>query len=222
MAIQPLSHVKARAQLRFDPPDIMMARPELGILVAECIAQWAQVECLLGVILAVILETEAQTGLAMFLALTSSNNQMTILSAAAKSKLIAREADLFEAVMTLVRSAAKERHRLAHWCWALSDDLPDALLLIDPAHEAPLFANKLGFHDALAEIDRSNIFVLRKRDAQEIVAKIKALKSFANQLLNVFSRQDQGERYEQCQTLSSEPQILEALDRLRKARKNNP
>jgi len=31
----------------------MTARPELGVLVAECIAQWAQVECSLGVTLAV-------------------------------------------------------------------------------------------------------------------------------------------------------------------------
>jgi hypothetical protein len=158
----------------------------------------------------------------MFLSLTSSSNQMTVLGAAAKAKLVSREVELFEAVMTIVRTVAKERHRLAHWCWALSDDLPDALLLIDPADQAPLFANMLGYHDVSADIDRGNIFVLRKPGAQEILTKMNTVRLFVSELLRIFCKEDRGERFALLRTLSSEPQIHEALSRLRERQKNNP
>jgi hypothetical protein len=220
MGIQPLSRVKPHAALHFYPPDIMTVRPILAPLIAECIAEWAQIECTLGIILAVILETEAQTGLAMYMSLTSSTNQMTVLSAAAEAKLTKADEELFSAVLMIVRSAAKERHRFAHWCWALSDDLPDALLLLDPAHQAPLLANWLGLHDPLADIDRDNIFVLREPDAREAATTMKTVKKRLSSLLGVLHEQDRGKRAERRQQLSTEPQIVEALARLRKARQN--
>jgi hypothetical protein len=98
MPIQPLSQVKSTASLHFYPPDIMTVRPTLAVFIAECIAEWAQIESILGVILAVILETEAQTGLAMYMSLTSLSNQMTVVSAAAKAKLTVADEELFSAV----------------------------------------------------------------------------------------------------------------------------
>jgi hypothetical protein len=218
MAIQPLSQVKSSASLHFYPPDIMTARPILAPLVAECIAEWAQIECALGVILAIILETEAQTGLAMYMSLKSFNNQATVVSAAAKAKLTIADEELFSAVLMIVRSAARERHKFAHWCWALSDDLPDALLLLDPAHQAPLLANWLGLHDPRAEADRDNIFVLREADAKEMVTNMKAVKKHLSSLLGVLYEEDRGVRAERRHRLSSEPQIAEALIRLQKKR----
>src|ERR1700739_185557 len=102
MPIQPLSRVipqNTSMDLRFMTQDTMAQRPALAALIAEVIAEWSQVECSLGVVLAVILETEAQTGLAMFLTLTSSNNKMTMVSAAAKAKLTASDEELFGAIL---------------------------------------------------------------------------------------------------------------------------
>src|ERR1700732_4470084 len=98
MPIQPLSRVTPHGGLHINPSDVMSKRPELAIVIAECIATWAQIECALGVILAVILETEAQTGLAMFNSLMSSNTQMAIIDAAAKAKLVIREQEMFGAL----------------------------------------------------------------------------------------------------------------------------
>jgi hypothetical protein len=220
MPIQPLSQVKSAAMLHFYPPDIMTVRPRLAPLIAECIAEWAQIECTLGIILAVILETEAQTGLAMYMSLTSLSNQMTVVSAAAKAKLTVADEELFSAVLMVVKSAAKDRHKFAHWCWALSDDLPDALLLLDPAYQAPLLANWLGLHDPLTPVDRDHIYVLREQDGKDIVSNMKMAKKHLYSLINVLHVEDRAVRAERRQKLSSEPQILEALGRLRKARRS--
>jgi hypothetical protein len=90
MPIQPLSRV-AHHDLDLMPSEPMKARPEVAVLVAECIAIWANIECTLGVTLAIILQTEAHTGLRMFSSLTSFSNQMAVLSAAAKAKLPPRD-----------------------------------------------------------------------------------------------------------------------------------
>jgi hypothetical protein len=226
MPIQPLSKVLPQRtgmlDLHIMPLETMTQRPELGVLIAETIAVWAQVECALGIILAVILETEAQTALAMFSSLTSSSNQMTVVSSAAKAKLNEADEELFSAIMMLVRSAAKDRHKYAHWCWAFTTALPEALLLIEPDKQATWFANILGYHDTLAKIDHDDIFVLRLPDATETVERVRSVKNWLGRLLGVFVQKDRGTRAELRQTLSSEPPILEALDRLRKARKSNP
>jgi hypothetical protein len=208
--------------LHFVVSDAMVQRPKLAVLVAETIATWAQLECSLGVILAVILETEAQTGLAMFLSLTSSNNQMAIVSSAAKAKLTIADEELFSAIMKLVRTAAKDRHRFAHWCWAYTSRLPEALLLLDPADQAPWLANLLGYHDVFTDIDRSKIFVLREQDAREAFNQVERAGYWLGQLLALFVQKDRQKRAELRQTLSSEPPILEALSRLRQERKSSP
>ena len=226
MPIQPLSNVLPQTTGTLDlhllAPDSMAQRPILALLVAETIAEWAQVECSLGVVLAVILDTEAQTGLAMFLTLTSSSNQMAIVSSAAKAKLTKMDEELFSAVLMLVRTAAKDRHKFAHWCWAYTSRLPEALLLIDPACQAPWLANMVGYHDPLISIDHSDIFVLRESDALEALNRVKDARKWLWELLGVFTQQeDRQERAERRQKLSDEPPILEALDRLRKARQNS-
>ena len=227
MPIQPLSRVvppNKGVDLHFMNQDTMARRPMLAALIAETIAEWSQVECSLGVILAVILETEAQTGLAMLLTLTSSNNQMTMVSAAAKAKLTVADEELFSAVLSLVRSAAKDRHKFAHWCWAYTSVLPDALLLIAPTHQAKWLANMLGYHDPIgADISHDDIYVLREDDARETLQRMRDTRAWLWELIGIFKEQiDRQKRAERRQKLSTEPPILEALTRLRKGRQNNP
>jgi hypothetical protein len=212
--MQPLSRVVPESKmvgLDIWPRDAMVQRPKVAVLVAEAIAEWAQVECSVGVILAVILETEAQTALAMFSALTSSNNQMTIVEAAAKAKLTKADSDLLSALLKIARRAAKERHKLAHWCWALAYELPEALLLIDPDYLGTLIANMNGYHDALAPVDRTRIFVLKETDAKRIVEKISESKELANRVLIVFLAQDRQKRAELREKLCDEHPIRTAL-----------
>ncbi len=200
----------------------MAQRPTVTPEIAKAACEWSHIECLLGIALAVILETEAQTGLAMFLALTSSSNQMTVLDAAAQAKLTEADKEMVTAVMSIVRTAARERNKLVHWCYAISNDFPADLLIIDPADLAPLYANQLGYHDPLAEIDLSKVFRLRREDAEEIVNKIKSAANAVDRMIHVLAISDRGERAEQRLLLSSEPPLAEALRQLRERQKNNP
>jgi hypothetical protein len=220
MPIQPLSRVKRDARVKFLPPDAMGERPEVAIEVAKGVAKWSQVECLLGVALAVVLETEAQTGLAMFLALTSSSNQITVFDAAVQAKLTKADKELVSATMMIVRATAKERHRIAHWCYAISHDLPKDLLIIDPHDLAPLYASVLGYHDPTVEVDKDKVYVLRAKDAQEISSKINDLRDLIDRMIHFLAIVDRGERAERRLQLSSEPPLAEALRQLRERQKN--
>lgn len=223
--MQPLSRVIPASKgvsLDFWPRDAMLQRPKVAVLIAEAISEWAQVECSIGVILAIVLETEAQTALAMFSALTSSNNQMTIVEAAAKAKLTGADSELFTAALKVIRRAAKERHKLAHWCWALAHELPDALLLIDPDDLGRWLAHLHGYHDVFVSLDQGRIFVLRESDAKRILAKISESKELTSRVINVFFTKDRGKRAELRQQLCSEHPIRTALDLIRRERKSNP
>jgi hypothetical protein len=46
--------------------DTMASRKDVAVVVAECIAQWAEIESVLRVILSMLLETEARAGIAMY------------------------------------------------------------------------------------------------------------------------------------------------------------
>jgi hypothetical protein len=216
--------VKPHAQeFHFFAPAIMTERPRVSPVIAETIAQWAHVECCVGVMLAIILETEAQTGLAMFYSLTSSRNQMGMVEAASRAKLTEPYNEVFCAFLRLARAAAKERHKLAHWCWILSNDLPDDLLLIDPSHQGAIVANMLGYHDPLAIADRSNIYVLTPSAADEILQQVVTVRNLASRLISLLWQQkDRGKRAELRQKLSAEPPMAEAIRRLRKAEKSSP
>lgn len=54
--MQPLSRVKPTANVVFGEDDTMQQRPELAVLVAECITQFANLDSMMGLSLALILD----------------------------------------------------------------------------------------------------------------------------------------------------------------------
>lgn len=70
----------------------------------------------------------------MFGALQSNAAKIATVTAAANTLLKDEVLEAFDAIMPLVRAAASQRHEFAHHLWGASDDIPDALLLVDPKH----------------------------------------------------------------------------------------
>lgn len=64
--MQPLSHVKPDAETLWGQPNTMAKRPQLAVKVADCIAQWAEIEVFLGAFLAFILHTNERAAHAMY------------------------------------------------------------------------------------------------------------------------------------------------------------
>jgi hypothetical protein len=79
-----------------------------------------------------ILGAEAAPALAMFATLTAQHLQLGALEAAAREALTEKEFDVFKATMNIAKSVQGPRNQLAHWIWAYSPELPDALLLAEP------------------------------------------------------------------------------------------
>jgi hypothetical protein len=114
--------------------DSVRERPELAVYIAEVAAAWVEVEVSLGLLLAVILNTEARTGVSIFLALTGSAAQEAALSAAAEARLPTELSSEFASLRSEYRTRAGERNRVVHGFWGVSPKFPDALIYCPPEH----------------------------------------------------------------------------------------
>jgi hypothetical protein len=106
----------------------------MAALVCSIIATWAWVDQQLGLLLVQVLGAEAAPAIAMYSVLKNPQVQELALDAAAKASLRDDQYDVFSAVLMVVESAQKERHKLAHWVWANCEEVPGALLLVDPKY----------------------------------------------------------------------------------------
>jgi hypothetical protein len=234
MPPQPLSSIRRDARI-FTGASSAKARPLLVQLVAHALATSSDIEYHMGSLLATMLGANAPPAIAMFYALTSSTGQADAIGAAAERVLGigSNELDLFEIVMYQAKNAASHRNRFAHWAWAYCDELPDALLFIDPealmAHDIAdtrRQAPQDGRHLA-GSLDRSRIFVYRGKDLNEAIAELGEASYCMAQFKMILSPSVRaGEAAEWrdhiYRHLLTRPVIAEALSRLRERRKNDP
>jgi hypothetical protein len=90
--------------------DSMEQRPKLAIKIAQCIAEWAEVEPILTLYVSTLLEAEPKAALAIYSSLENRAAQLRAVGAAATEKLHPDDADLDEAVMlTTVRRHERAR-----------------------------------------------------------------------------------------------------------------
>jgi hypothetical protein len=129
---QPLSRVKSGVTVRQRPAILDHLPPKYAQLVAGIFSNWSLVEHRLNLLLVRILGADAEPALAMFATLEAQHLQFRAIEAAAKAALEEKEYDVFKATMSVARSVQTPRNQLAHWVWAYSADLPDALLLAEP------------------------------------------------------------------------------------------
>ncbi|MCR6644896.1 MAG: hypothetical protein NVV62_10485 [Terricaulis sp.] len=139
MAPQPLSKVKRGASVIITP-GAMLLHPWLAALASEAIGTWSTVDAELAKLLGAMLGTAWRPANAMFAELSSSTAQIAAIKGVAREqfKRRPREAAVFEAIMLEVAAGWKRRNPLAHHLWGYSEDLDDALLLIDPRDDVRL------------------------------------------------------------------------------------
>jgi hypothetical protein len=164
MAPQPLSRVKASAVVSWGQ-GALKSYPHLCSIVMEAISFGAQVEFNWSAIIVDLLRAEAKTGMAMYQALSGAEARRTALSAAAKIALSPDDFILFQSVEKALRSARRARNNFVHHIWGTSDQVPDALLLIDPACLLDFEVRKSSDGEA-REIDNSLIAVWKQRDLE--------------------------------------------------------
>lgn len=176
--MQPLSRVHRDAHVLFGHDNTMASRPQAAICVAECIAEWSNVEGMLGILLSFLLHAKAKTAMRMYTALENRAAQLRMLESAADFELGGDHRDLFHVLMEkYARPLMRTRDKLAHWSWGYSPELPDDLLLMEPD------VSLLYHHDALhmrgiIELDAAKIFVVTKSYLSRILRDLTQVESY--------------------------------------------
>lgn len=223
LAMNPISRVQRKAVIAFnDTTKTMTSRPALAVKIAECIAEYAEVEFTLGSALGALLKSEAKTGLAMFVRANSRTAQKMMVSLAAEEVLEPDHLTIFSIIMSkAVAPAMGDRDKLAHWCWGYSPDLPDALLLMDPVHKTKNLAAYFLMPDTPPKIDRDAIFVVTGSDLTQTLNRIGEARRLLNQFISsVWQGNSKAKRARFRQALADEPLIRAELRRMKEPAKN--
>lgn len=202
----------------------MQQRPKLAVLVAEYITQWANLESMMAMSLAFILDSDKKAALAMYGTFDSRASQIRLLLAAAESKLELLHFRVLEAIHSVyIKPVMKERDRFAHWIWGYSPELTDALLLMEPSDKTTL-------HVAAAsppsppQWDYSKIFVVREPDLTRALQRFyKAIEMYGRFTSTAWKDiPTPTMRAVWIDKLSNEPRIREFLDRPHRGNPGKP
>lgn len=222
--MQPLTRVVSDANMFWGDPETMLKRPKAAVRVAQCISEWAEIETMMGIFLAVLLDTESKTALAMYASLENRAAQRRMILAAAESKLPPDQFDLMQVVFNVsISPVMKERDRLAHWCWGYCDELPEDLLLQSPEEKTEM--HYLSVHGATpAQADHPDmIFVITEKYLGQLAARIRTASKYLTSFISsIWGRHSDAERTQFRQQVSNELQIREGLERLNASRQKTP
>jgi hypothetical protein len=99
--------------------EALAQRPNIAAKIAQVAAAWSSVEVDVGLLLAILLDTEALTGVSMYLALSGSAAQDRVLLAAAEARLPDDMQHIMSNMLRDIRARGKERNRVVHALWSV-------------------------------------------------------------------------------------------------------
>ncbi len=132
MPPQPLSKVRSNPSCDFNIY-VRGEMPQLELIVQSINNAHAHIDHLWGLIFLDLTHAMPKVGYQMYQALSGAEARRAIINAAAKERLSIDDYLLFEAVAKVLNPQRKRRNEFAHHLWGRCPDIPDALLLADPA-----------------------------------------------------------------------------------------
>ena len=227
---QPLARVKKDARVIFgiseDAPTA-----NLWKFVTCTVSMWAHIDSLYAHMLCGFLKADFATVAAMYSSISSGEARKAALLAAADS-VNPDSQKLISACMAAMRASRNRRNDFAHHIWAYSPELPDSLILIDPAalveSDAELRqfmadgkfipgitnvgkANRLEFPQ-IPSPDRRRMMVYKEKELEsEALLSVQCL-GIVRELLKATSRTQPDDQARA--KLLSEPRILREYERL--------
>lgn len=204
----------------------MLRYPNITAGIALCISTHSEIELDLGILLSALLRAETNATLAIYSSLENRAAQMRMLYAAIRTaKISVTKKDIAEAILRyFVKPVTKERDRMAHWCWGWSPDIRNGLLLFEPVAELRQIS-EIWQKGKQAEIDSDHVFVVRENDIHSAMGRFEIAHSLLVRLIAILTKQapvpPRKIRAAMLASLSSEPQLQQALSRLRESRKND-
>ena len=116
-------------------------RPKHASRIGRCLALWPEVEHQLALTLAQLLGTHLTGAASVYASFPCASMRDDMLNRSAKTVLNHNDMVMFKAVIALVKSAERDKDRLASSLFGHTDDDPSVILLISPADHVP-FAMK--------------------------------------------------------------------------------
>jgi hypothetical protein len=145
----------------------MIQRPGVAVRIAQFIADWSEAELQLGQFLGFLLHANQEAALAMYSAIDNRAAQLRIITAAAHSSLDQAHRDVFDVIMKhYIRPMMKYRDKLAHWTWGYTDEIADALLMMEPPNNLQVLSQALktsnGEEPMSAEVNYDLVYVIKR------------------------------------------------------------
>lgn len=199
---------------------VLKNRPDLCAAIGKCIAIWGQVDNEMGNLFSLLLGTESDAALEVFLSLRRFSNQRDALSAAAKHRLQGEELHVFEAILGVYKSLEDERNKLAHGCFGISDDDPDVLFWIEVKNHVHFQTDVLSVEArGVVSEDRhsrlkQNLYVYRRADLDALYSQMEEFWWTAFHLNGYLRDPRHPGRVEEFRQLCTSPQISRKIAEL--------
>jgi hypothetical protein len=107
---------------------VLRARPELQVIICDCLLAWPFVEAEMAVLLGQLLGAENAAAMAVFQAMRRSLSQREAISEAARYALDQQDQELLSAILNIHKAVEGERNSLCHGHFGTSTRLPEALI----------------------------------------------------------------------------------------------
>lgn len=157
-------------------------RPEFALLAMKVISTWSIVEADMGAVFIRLLGANPGPATALFNAQITSRARMASISTVAKAVLDKPRLDALESILERAQVVAEARNKIAHWTWGWHEKIPNAVLLMNPTDQIPIFlrihqvagseAERAAQLAAIGEEIATKIWVYRKSDFTQIIKSI--------------------------------------------------
>jgi hypothetical protein len=225
MPRQPLSTLTGNRKLN-DPimigPHTFAKRPDLAHLVCGIITGWAKVEGCLSLVFARYTRARVDVAMNIYNNVDAFRAQEQMLEGAARAALSDDDFFLYQASMKFIKRQYSVRNEMAHWLWGSTDDLPDALIIMEPvshrkAHTM-MFGANTGYdiekcREYWAE-SQNGTFVYRKADLESHAKQMFKAEILSDRLQFLAAKPPQND-VEGRSHLLSDPEIRRDYEKLR-------
>jgi hypothetical protein len=134
-------------RVRTDPASVLQ-RPALAAMAFAVENHMSGVDAMIASLVGTLAPGAATAVIDYFLDLRNDAPKAAMIQALARSQLIPDYLILFSKVWKLYETAQKLRNPIAHWVWGICDELPDALVCVNPHDLLKVDAKR----DAMGEI----------------------------------------------------------------------
>lgn len=155
---------------------ILGKRPELEVIIGNCLMAWPIVEAELGLALGQLLGINNEAALAVFQTLRRSTAQREAVWAAAEATLGIKDKELFAAMLDVHKSIEANRTMLSHGHFGIYEFLPDGIVCATTRAyvrlKAKLHLANMNFSDAINREFLDDVSFFKKKDLEAIREEI--------------------------------------------------